>query len=237
MERLAAAAVAISTSLSPTITARSARPPAISMVRIRCPGAGLNTSKVSRPAMAANRPSRPSVRSSSSRQMLDLVGADRQPRPGSEQVIEQLGDALERPARDRHVVGIEHQELIVQPVQLAVGSASVVEPQARIDHRLRAVADERVQLGNRDGREPQQPQGVIGRSRQVGRGVDQRAVEIENDCRVCEIEGHGVLVSLGGGNLFVFHAAVIGPLVCIAPVVSCRSTPCTARPSTSSGRG
>ena len=56
---------------------------------------------------------------------------------------------------------------------------------------LRTVADEGVQPCNRDGRQPDQPERMIGRSRQVGRRVDQRAVEIENDCRACEMEGHG----------------------------------------------
>ena len=70
-----------------------------------------------------------------SRQALELVGAHGEARARRRQRVEQFGNALERPARDRHVVGIEGEERLVQPGQLALGNGPVVEPQAGIDHR------------------------------------------------------------------------------------------------------
>ena len=66
-----------------------------------------------------------------------------------------------------------------------------MQAQPLLDHGARAAADERVQLLGRDRCQADQAEHVVGRGRQVGRRIDQRAVEIEDDGRVREIAGMG----------------------------------------------
>ena len=115
----AAAAVAKSTSLSPTITARSARPPA--MLDGARQMAGSRLAHGERVAAGDGAEARCEAQRLQQRlgQAFELVGAHRQPRAGREQTVEQLGDALERPAADGDIVGVEGEELLVQALELA----------------------------------------------------------------------------------------------------------------------
>ena len=54
-----------------------------------------------------------------------------------------------------------------------------------LDHDAAAMADELAKAGNIGARSPAGVQRVVQAVKQVGRGVDQRAVEIENDDWAC----------------------------------------------------
>ena len=163
----------------------------------------MRTGNVSPPAMAPKRVARPSACSSALRQAFELVGAHRQARAGREQLVQQLGDALERPAADRNIVGVEGEEMLVQAPELLPAGADPAKPQPCLDHGEGAVADEGVQLGNRDGAQPFERERVVGCGGQIGRRVDQRAVEVENDGGIAQLEGHDLQDRDGRrGNLF-----------------------------------
>ena len=79
----------------------------------------------------------------------------------------------------------------MQPGDFGLGLADAVQAQACLDHGARAAADERVQSLRGNGREPDLLKHVIGRGRQIGRGVDEGAVEVEDDGAVAEVGVHG----------------------------------------------
>ena len=78
----------------------------------------------------------------------------------------------------------------MQPHDLGSACRGAAEAQPGFDHGLRAAADEGVQLGHRHGRKPDQPQRVVGGGGKVRRGVDDGAVEVEDDGGIGELERH-----------------------------------------------
>ena len=51
-------------------------------------------------------------------QAFELVGAHASRAPRREQMVQQLRDAVERPAADRNIVGVEGEEMLVQALEL-----------------------------------------------------------------------------------------------------------------------
>ena len=113
--------MAKSTSLSPTITARSA--PAAGHLDDAGQMARSRLAHGERVAAGDGAEARCETERLQQRlgQAFELVGAHRQPRAGREQMVEQLGDAVERPAADRDVVGVVGEEMLVQAPELAPG--------------------------------------------------------------------------------------------------------------------
>ena len=140
--------------------------------------------------MALKRSASPSCRQQQLGKRLELVGADGEPRAGSEQLVEQLGHPFEGSAADGDIVRIEREERIVQPSALGFAYALAAEAQAGLDHRHRSAADEGMQLADGHRFQPDQRQGMVGGGQEVGRRVDDGAVEVEDDGGIGEVEGH-----------------------------------------------
>ena len=105
-----------------------------------------------------------------------LVGDDA---PGVATLLERLEHRQHRredPGFARHALFVAAQEVVAQRDEtLVVGS----ELESHADHAARARADHRPKALERQCRQAVRDAQVVGRTGQVGRAVDQRAVQVE----------------------------------------------------------
>jgi hypothetical protein len=78
----------------------------------------------------------------------------------------------------------------VQPSALSFAYAFAAKGQAGFDHRHRSAADEGMQLADGHRFQPDEAQGMVGGGQEVGRRVDDGAVEVEDDGGIGEVQGH-----------------------------------------------
>ena len=174
--------------------ALSAAPPARRMVSVRWRGSGLRKAKVSCPVIAAKRgarPSRPrSLRAGASNL---LVQTAKQPALG--------GEAVEHRLRRRDRAGSrrrgDRRRAPCSPgagVQRRRRERAAFGGERRLEHDARAAADHRDGGLDADRHHAFGDEDGVQRRHQVVRGVDERAVEVEDDRR-CGHDGRSEAVA------------------------------------------
>jgi hypothetical protein len=93
-------------------------------------------------------------------------------------VPQQLFHAREEPRVDADVLRVDLEELLAHRLELRVLDR---DAEGRDDHAARAMRDERAHLLERHGLEAAAAAHLVHGVRHVGRGVDERAIEIEED--------------------------------------------------------
>ena len=166
------------------MTALALTPPAAAIVSTSGFGSGLPTPNVSWPQMKAKRSATPSFASRSWAERLDLVGADGLAPAGARDRVERRRDAGIEPRvlGDMGVVmGEEVAEQRLERHRRRASGPTAAKPRS-ISARPPAPSSGRG-VGDRQGREALADQDEVQRPHQVGRGVGERAVEIEDDGR------------------------------------------------------
>ena len=115
------------------------------------------------------------------RQPFQLVGANGKSIALRPEVIEGGLQPLERPRGVGDVGGVIVDEIAEQAVDVADAHRTAFQFQAALDQLAGAGADHVARGFQGDGRQAFAVEHVIERGDQVGRGVDQRAVEIEDN--------------------------------------------------------
>ena len=163
------------------MTVEARRPPARATVCCRMAGSGLETPNVSAPQIAENRELNPNSSSSSldSHSSLLVQTAKRYPR------AVRSSSASSRPSNGREFVGdmrrVMIDKIIGQPVQIPRTDVASVDLQSAFDQLASAGADHvaRGLQGHRG--QAFAVENEVERIDQVGRRIDQRAVQIEYD--------------------------------------------------------
>ena len=158
-------------------------PPARATVWRRNDGSGLATPKVSAPQIAANRCESFRRSSSSFDSHSSLLVQTAKAAPCRREIVERRLQPLERARQVGDMVGVIGDEILHHPVDLGDRAVAVLRLQPALDQLARAAADQVAcgrerQLGNSF-----LAQDDVERGDQVGRGVDEGAVEIENNER------------------------------------------------------
>ena len=78
----------------------------------------------------------------------------------------------------------------MEPSAFTFNYVFAAKAQAGLDHRHRSAADEGMQLLDGHRFQPDQSQGMVGGGQEVGRRVDDGAVEVEDDGGIAEVQGH-----------------------------------------------
>ena len=118
------------------------------------------------------------------RQALQLVGAHRQRGTLAQAAFERVDQAVEGTALDGDVGGVEFEEAIEHRIELGLGERDAAKLQPGRDHMAAAEADLGLQALGWHRLQSAARERMIDREDQVGRRIDQSAVEIENECRV-----------------------------------------------------
>ena len=144
-------------------------------------GSGLETPNVSAPQIAENRPAQPKFVEQPLRQPFQLVGAHCEAIALRREVIEGGFQPLERPRGVGDVGGVIVDEIPGQAVDVADTHRAAFEFEAALDQFAGAGADHVARRMQRYRRQAFTVEHVIECGDQVGRGVDQGAVEIEDN--------------------------------------------------------
>ena len=179
----AALAVLTSTSLSPTMTAREGSPPARRIAPVKWPGSGFAIGEGVAPGDRAEIAFKLKLLQEPAREIFALVGAHREPSAFASQEVERLDRAGEGPALHRDICLVMDEKVSEHGFEVA-GDAR--PPQALLDHDAGAHPDERAHRFGRDRRLAGARQRIVQRIGQVWRGIDERAVEVEDDGGVLE---------------------------------------------------
>ena len=115
------------------------------------------------------------------RQAFELVRAHREPVSVSGECVEGRLEAGKRPRLIRDVLGIVGDEVPDQSVELAGGKLAALGCQSALDNRARAAADHVACGIVAERRQAFAAEDDVEGGDQIGRGIDQRPVEIEND--------------------------------------------------------
>ncbi len=122
-----------------------------------------------------------------------LVGADGELGAECGQRIERIADAREGLGVARDVCPVAGDEFLGKLIEPLVLEVDAGERCGSLDQAPRALADERAHDVDLDPWQALQVHGLAQRARQIGRSVDQGAVEVENDGGVREFAaGHGM---------------------------------------------
>ncbi len=177
----AAFAVATSTVVSPIMMARCGSPPARRTAPVRWPGSGFETGK--RVASGQRREEMVDLEhlEQRPREVLALVRAHRETRPGIAEFHERADRTRERPALDRDVCLVIDEEAFQEPFDIGIRQRRAGLPEPLDDHVPGAAPDVRSDDAVRDGTEAEVGERMVGRGNQVRGGVDKRAVEIEDE--------------------------------------------------------
>jgi len=122
-------------------------------------------------------------------EVLTLVGAHGEGRAGFAKRIQRVGGAFEGPRVDRDIGDIMRDETLERRVHFGGRKGGVLCLQAGFDHRAGAVPDHLGDFGKRHRGEAQAGQHMVQRAEQVRRRIDQRAVQIEQDCPAFKAAG------------------------------------------------
>src|SRR5689334_5706459 len=126
--------------------------------------------------------------------MLELVGADGKTGTRAAQSFEQLPHAIVGLAAHGYVIRVKAEKAIVQAAELRLAYGHAVVAQTGVEHDARTIADERPQLCHAHGLEPSACECVVGGGGQIRRGVDERAVEIEDNGSIAQLHICGACV-------------------------------------------
>ena len=112
---------------------------------------------------------------------LVLVGADGELGARRLEAIERRHRPLEWTAADGEILPVIVEEALQQPLALLLRELGGIGTQGMLDHKARAVPDQRPESCSLNARQAETGEYVVGRGNEVGSGVDQRAVEIEDE--------------------------------------------------------
>ena len=115
------------------------------------------------------------------RQPFELVGAYRQPITLPGQSVERRFEVRERTRAVGNVLSIIRHERFVQTIDVGRRALASIRRQRIFDHPPRSSADQRPGGFEGNDRQSLLREGVVERIDEVGGGIDQRAVEIEDD--------------------------------------------------------
>ena len=104
------------------------------------------------------------------------------------------------------------EEALEQPLALLLRELGGIGTQGMLDHEARAVPDQRPQLVLAHARQAETGEYVVGRGNEVGSGVDQRSVEIEDESGVAHEVGVALNVKRAGTLTAGPLDVIIGPL-------------------------
>ena len=153
------------------------------MVRCRISGSGFGIPKVSRPQIASKRSARRRLIEQQQRLPFELVGADGKAVAARAQRVERVDQAGKRQRQVGDVLGVMRDEVGEYFIELFRRHRAAFRRDAALDHGHGAAADQVARGRIRDRRNPFALEHDIEGGDQIGRGIDQGAVEIENDER------------------------------------------------------
>ena len=160
-------------------------------------GSGLETPNVSAPQIAENRRAQAELVEQPLRQPFQLVGAHREAIALRRELIEGGFQPLERPRGVGDVGGVIVDEILRQAVDVADAHRAAFQLEPALDQLAGAGADHVARRFQRHRRQAFAVEHEIERGDQVGRGVDQRAVEIEDNSAG---KGHGNSLAAGAAS-------------------------------------
>ena len=165
------------------MTVEPTSPPARAIVRRRISGFGFCNPNVSPPQMVANRLGERQCVEEAHREPLELVGADRQPAAMRGERVQRGLEAGKWPRLIRDVRGVVVDEVAHHPVDLDHVERAALRFQPAHDQRPRAATDHVAGCIIGNGRQAGASENDVEGGDEIGRAVDQRAVEIQNDGR------------------------------------------------------
>ena len=174
----AALAVLTSTSLSPTMTAREGSPPARRIAPVKWPGSGFAIGKRVAPGDGAEIAFQLKLLQEPSGEIFALVGAHRELGAFASQELERLDRTGEGPALDRDIRLVMNEKVPEHGFEIAGDARS---PQPLLDHDPGAHADQRAHRFGGHRRLAGARQGMVQRVGQVWCGIDEGAVQVEDD--------------------------------------------------------
>ena len=171
------------------MTAAAGSPPAAPMVRRRKSGSGLPMPKVSAPQTAAKRVREAERVEQTQRKPFELVGADREAESAAGERIERPLDSRKRPRMVGDMVSIMRNEVAHHSLDFHRRQRAPSRRKATFDQHACAAAHHVARRRVVDRRQALAGERSVQRSDEIGRGIDQRPVEIEDnkgshhDCR------------------------------------------------------